>query len=637
MLNAIRKRSGSIVVKGLLILLILSFAVWGIGDYVTGGQDDQVAATVGDTEIPSQEVEFQLNNEIQRLSQQLGGSLTPAMIEQLRNIGLVQDVLRRSIEQALLREETNDLKMVVTDDMIRADIQSNPAFHNSLGQFDRNVFAATLRNAGMNEGLYINLAREDIARSTFLETLMASVQTPRVIATEAYTWGREERMAETVAIISSDLPAPAEPTEAELAAYHEANPAAFTAPEYRTAKALVFTAKDLAAGIEVSEDELREAYQERINAFTTPERRTVSQIIINEETEARALHVALLGGGDFLQAGLDAGLAESAIKLGEVTKNDMLPDLADVVFALSEDAVSEPVQSPFGWHIFHVTEIKSGGSVSFEEAREELARTLAHDLAVDALYDTSTRVEDALGGGATIEEAASQLGLPLLDLAAIDAQGNGPDGQAISGLPEGTAFLPALFELLEGEESQMTDTGADGYFVARIDGITPPALRPLDDVRGEVREAVLADKRATAARTEAETLAEAVNTGADLDELAGQAGLEVTALEAATRSGEGLPIGAVDVLFGLEPGKAGVVDTENGAMLIKLTDIKEADPVAGADGIEAFSRQMKGGFEQDMINLLTVALQQRHPVSINQRALQYIVDPSASPRAQGAY
>ena len=54
MLDAIRKRSGSIVVKVLLFLLILSFAAWGIGDYIGGGSSDRGVAIVGESKITSQ-------------------------------------------------------------------------------------------------------------------------------------------------------------------------------------------------------------------------------------------------------------------------------------------------------------------------------------------------------------------------------------------------------------------------------------------------------------------------------------------------------------------------------------------------------------------------------------------------------
>ncbi|MGB0671021.1 MAG: SurA N-terminal domain-containing protein, partial [Rhodospirillales bacterium] len=148
MLDAIRKRSGSIVVKGLLLLLVLSFGIWGVGDYINSGGTDNNAAVVGDIELPAGDIEFQLNQEIQRLGQRFGGSLSPEMVQQLRSMGLVQDVLRRNINQALFTLATQDLGMVVTDDRVRADIQGNDAFRNDLGRFDRQLFEAALRSAG---------------------------------------------------------------------------------------------------------------------------------------------------------------------------------------------------------------------------------------------------------------------------------------------------------------------------------------------------------------------------------------------------------------------------------------------------------------------------------------------------------
>ena len=51
MLQAIRSKAGSFVVKGLFVLLILTFGVWGIGDIFRNRPTDTVIATVGDQNI----------------------------------------------------------------------------------------------------------------------------------------------------------------------------------------------------------------------------------------------------------------------------------------------------------------------------------------------------------------------------------------------------------------------------------------------------------------------------------------------------------------------------------------------------------------------------------------------------------
>jgi peptidyl-prolyl cis-trans isomerase D len=72
MLDAMRKRASSWFVRALLLVLIASFAVWGIGDLFMGRQDVEVAATVGDVEVPLREVDRAFENDRQALSEQLG-------------------------------------------------------------------------------------------------------------------------------------------------------------------------------------------------------------------------------------------------------------------------------------------------------------------------------------------------------------------------------------------------------------------------------------------------------------------------------------------------------------------------------------------------------------------------------------
>ena len=93
MLGAIRKRSGGIVVKGLLGLLILSFAMWGIADVFSPSGSDQNLAKVGDVEIHPDQVRRDYQREVDRLSRTIGMPLTS---EQARMFGIGRSVVQRS-------------------------------------------------------------------------------------------------------------------------------------------------------------------------------------------------------------------------------------------------------------------------------------------------------------------------------------------------------------------------------------------------------------------------------------------------------------------------------------------------------------------------------------------------------------
>ena len=99
MLEAIRKRSASLVVKLLLLLLVLSFALWGVADVFSPGRDENWAAEVGGVVIPTQDLNDAYQNELRRLRPLLGTAIDA---EQAQALGLPERALTQVISRALL-------------------------------------------------------------------------------------------------------------------------------------------------------------------------------------------------------------------------------------------------------------------------------------------------------------------------------------------------------------------------------------------------------------------------------------------------------------------------------------------------------------------------------------------------------
>ena len=145
-----------------------------------------------------------------------------------------------------------------------------------------------------------------------------------------------------------------------------------------------------------------------------------------------------------------------------------------------------------------VTKVEAGHESTFDEVKDKLRQTLAREKALDDLYDLANKVEDVLGGGATLEEAASKLSLKLRTVEAIDGEGKDRAGNPVKDVPASPRFVQTAFETAEQTESIMTDAGDNGYFLLRVDAVTPPALKPLDTIRDQVVNAWKSQKRAEA-------------------------------------------------------------------------------------------------------------------------------------------
>ena len=626
MLEAIRKRSTSFVVKGLLGLLILSFAVWGIGDVVSGRIADQPAATVGDIEIRPQHVSAEFRRELVRMQRVLGDTFDT---ERARQMGIVDAVLRRMVERALFDLGGDELGLLVDDDQVAVQVRNSPAFRGTVGGFDRGLFFQVIQNSGYSEDQYLAIVRRDIARAQLLNSIRAGGMAPPALIDALYRHRREKRVAEFVYVTDSAMADPGQPDTEALATFHKDNPARFTAPEYRTVTAVILRAEDLAKETAVAEDVLRKAFEDRQDEFNDPEKRHVWQMVIPNETTAGKARDMLDQGRDFAAVAKElAGLEGDVTDLGLRTRKEILPELADAAFGLALEAHSGPVQSPLGWHVLRVSKIEPGTTKTFSEVRDTLATDIASEQAIDGLFELANGVEDALGGGATLEEAASRANVNVLRIDTVDASGRDRHEQPVPGLPEGQQFLTTAFATFQGEESVLTEAGNDTYFVLRIDAVTAPALRPLDQVRDWAVKAWQSERRADAAKAMASGLENSLRGGGNAATLAAEAKAEYGTSAPFVRRPEGdtgrLSPQIIGALFGLDLGGVAMGRISEGYTVARLKEIQAPKPSDDSLGVETLGRQVTDAIQGDILNQFSEALRTRFPVTTNAAALENV-------------
>ncbi|MDP7543412.1 MAG: SurA N-terminal domain-containing protein, partial [Alphaproteobacteria bacterium] len=168
MLASLRSRASSWVVKILFGFLVLSFAVWGIGDIFRGPGQDTVIASVGDIDIRAREFTAQLNRQIQGLNKAIGMELTD---EQLRSMGLVDGTLDNLIERSLFDAAAADLGLSVSNELVRDRILSTKEFKDEDDRFSEFKFRRTLIESGYNEESYMVSLRQELSRIQLIDSI----------------------------------------------------------------------------------------------------------------------------------------------------------------------------------------------------------------------------------------------------------------------------------------------------------------------------------------------------------------------------------------------------------------------------------------------------------------------------------
>ena len=625
-LDAIRKRSGSIVVKVLFGLLILSFAAWGIGDFLTPKAQDRVVATVGAASLSAVDLERQAETEIRRMRELLGARFDR---EQARALGLYNAVLARMIQEAVLDQAALRAGLVVAETAVRAEIEATPTFKGALGTFDRARFQQFLQSAGFSEGAYISLLKRAMLRDTLIEAALAPVFPTQAATAVLYRERGEKRSAEAVVVKDTAQTAPVAPGEDEIATFHRANAASFTAPEYRAVTVARMEVDDIARETAVSEDDLMRAFESRAAEFDLPERRRIQQMVFRDEETAKRAAEELGRNADFAEiARNEAKMDPAAIELGALARDQIPADLADPVFSLSPGGVSAPLKSPLGWHIVKVIAVEPPQKRTLNDVREILSKEVARDKALDGLIGLANRFEDTLGGGATLEDAASAIGIRVVKVPGLDARGNGPDGKPIAseGLPKLDLLAQVAFATGEGAESPLTEMGESGYFALRVDKVIPPALKPLAEVRGEVLAAWRARKLSELAMAMAMSIESDVRAGESLKAAAAKRKLAASEVGAIGRDGGGaLPPPAAAALFGLAgAGEIAVARGADGYYVVRLVAVHAADPAQDAQGLDKIAQDLAKAIGSDLQVAFETALRREIPVKIREANLDRI-------------
>ncbi len=616
MLQFLRSSVGSIIIKVLFGLLVVSFAVWGIGDTYIFGQPSDAVANVGKQRISVNALQDAFRGEVRRLR--------PLNIDEAkaRQLGILDQVLDRLITATLFDEGARKMGMVVGEEALRQTIRTQ------LGDIGPTEFQNVLRNNGMSEQQYLGQLRSQIIRSQYLESLTQGTQAPKPLIDQLYAWREEKREAVLATIPVNPKSKMRMPTDEEIESFYKSKPYQYTAPEYRGIRFVYLDPKKAEESIKVSEDRLKEAYTERLPSLGVPEKRQLQQMLLPDAAAADRAAAMLKEGKSFVDvAKAVADQDESSTNLGTVTQNELPTELADVAFKLKSGETSAPIKGPFGLQIIRAALIVPGKTPSFEDVRASLEKDIVKEEALEAIFAQVNKLEDALGSGGTLTDAAADLGLTLHKIDMIDKDGIDAKDKAIANLP-GAPFLKTVTETDEGQESLVTETGENGYFVLAVDSIVKPALRPLADVRKQVINDWQTDQRWKSARDRAKKAVEDLKKGGKLADLAKKNGWKHVKSGAFSRNGNGappdMPPALISDLFAAKSvNDAFHADGSEGVRIAQLTAISESRPSADAKGVDAMREMLKLGLSNDIAAQLGNALRARHDVVVNREAIQY--------------
>ncbi|MEY4138860.1 MAG: hypothetical protein RLZZ371_1042 [Pseudomonadota bacterium] len=523
MFDIFRKHT-RIMMMVMFLLIIPSFVLLGIDGYRRMNETEVPVARVGRTDITQAQWDAAHRVEADRLR----ASMPNIDAKLLDSPEARYATLERMLHDRVVAQAAEQARLSTSDARLARYLQEDPtiaSLRKADGKIDMERYRQLAASQGLSpEGLENNL-RLDLARQQIEAGVRASAFAVPAVADVALNAFFEKREIQLVSLLAKDYAAKVNPTQAELEAFYQKNQSLFQAPEQAKIEYVVLDLEAVKKGIQIPEAELKSYYEQNSARLSGTEERRASHILITAPKEAAAadrqkakqkaeelLKTVRANPATFADVAKknsqDPGSAAKGGDLNFFARGAMVKPFEDAVFAMKKGAISDVVESDFGFHIIQLTDIKSPAQRSFEELRASIESDLKGQQAQRKYAEiaeifTNTVYEQA----DSLKPVADKL---KLEIKTVEKLSRHPVPGA-SGVLASEKFLNALFAadiLANKRNTEAVETAANQLVSGRVVAYQPARTLPLAEVQSQVQAQVIAARASELAQKEgAEKLA----------------------------------------------------------------------------------------------------------------------------------
>ncbi|MCF1613253.1 peptidylprolyl isomerase, partial [Serratia marcescens] len=597
-MDNLRAAANHVVLKIILALIILSFVLTGVGNYLIGGSGDYAAKVNGQT-IERAQLEQAFQSERSRMQQQLGDQFSAlagneGYMQQMR-----RQVLSQLIDNMLLDQYAKKLGLAVSDDQIKDAIRKAPYFQTN-GQFDNAKYLDLIGRMGYTADNFAQSMRQQLVNQQLIQ---AFGESGFVLPSESQAMAAlvlQERDVRLATIDLKALQAKQSAGDDELKAYYDQNKNSFIAPEQVKVSYIPLDAASMQDKVKVSEEDISAYYDQHKSSYGQPERKNYSVIQLKTEAEANAALDELKKGADFAtlakEKSTDIISRRTGGELGWLEPETTADELKQANLT-EKGQLSGVVKSSVGYLIVRLNDIEPEKLKPLSEVHDAIAKQVKQEKAVDAYYALQQKVSEAATSDneslASAEEAAG-------------VKAAQTDWFTRDNIPAALNFKPVVQAIFDGSligengapgsNSDVITVDGDRAFVVRVSGHKPEGIEPFDQVKDRVADLVKRNKAVQEAKLQGEKLLVELKQGKG-DEAMKAAGLSFGAVQKMARAPEDSQL--VESVFALPHPQDGKPvygmsqDRQDNVVLIALDAVKPG--TLPEDEMKTFVGKMEEG------------------------------------------
>jgi peptidyl-prolyl cis-trans isomerase D len=491
MLDFLRRNASGPFGLVLIILLVLAFSVWGIGD-IFRNYDIGTIARIGDREVESQEFFFRFNRELNKVSSELERFVSP---EEARESGLDYQILTNLILEKTINSSGDQMKLRPSNESLTKRIRNTNAFKNAFNQFDKNIFNQVIRQNGISEDLFIEMERDSLSQIEIYSALFNNFEPPKELNDLIYKFQYEDRNIEYVILnIDENSVNRSAITEADLEKYYQINKSSYKTEPLRSFSLISLLNSEIKNSIKVEESLIQEIYDNNIKDYESPEKRSYYLIPFSDEKSAEEALSNYKDGNDINNLIINRGLSIDDVRQESLSKDQGITnEISEIAFKTKMNDLTGPVEGPFGPSLIYLLSIEQSSKKSFNEAKDEITKEYKLNLTQDNIYNLYNVIEDQRAEGLTFEEIIKGNSLELNNYKSVNEEGMNFLNDKIE-LSTKNSILEIIFESnIEMEIEPFEDDSGNIFFI-RIDNITDEKIIKFQDIIQEIKEDLIIER-----------------------------------------------------------------------------------------------------------------------------------------------
>jgi len=546
LMDKLRDGAQGRIAKTIFWLIILSFALAGVGSYINRPASND-PAVVDDEVISAQTLEQSYQNERARMQAQYGEAAAQLLGNHQYLTQLKKSVLDKLVNQALLNHKALKAGIHLSNEQVKDSIRQMPEFQTN-NKFDNEKFITTLSRVGYTPETFANSLRQDLARQFWLDGVLTTEFALPDEVTKLEALYQQQRDVKMITIPVDAFRKQITITDQEINDFYKAHSNEFMQSEQVKLNYVLLNSAELAKSIQLTDNDLKAYYQQHSDQFTEPARLKVSHILITDKDDKIAqqkvneLLAKLKSGSDFAQlAKTESADTLSARQGGELDwfeKGVMDPAFEKAAFALNQkNQLSDVVKSAFGYHIIKLLDRQDAVVTSFDKVQQVVRQKLVDDKSRELFAEQQQKLSDlGFENPDSLDSVAEGLKLPLQKTDFITAK------QLPADINVPAVAAQAFAEKLRDENanSEVITISDSAVVMLHVVDYKPSEVKPLAEVKEQVIAKLQSEKAAEKAKEEATALLAKVKSNQSFDDL-------ITKLNAKVTEKKGLNRFAADV------------------------------------------------------------------------------------------